>query len=155
MGYSKEIEIEAQVERVWNAWLDKQETEKWLAPRANIRFEVGGEYEFFWNEDPGIDSTIGCKLLKIEQHKFLAFEWQGKKEFLYMFLPPRGMKTTIEVGFFPTGDRGTRVVVSQAETRDLPRWKDYDNWMAAAWQMAMESLKNHCEGKAHKPYWEE
>ena len=142
------------IEKVWNAWTSKEQTESWLAPGANIQFEEGGPYEFFWNENPEVDSTLGCKLLSIKPHQYLHFEWQGKREFLHMFQLPEGRRTTVEVHFSPTSN-GVRIAVVQNETRDLPEWKEYDTWMAAAWKMALESLKNHCEGSQARPYWEE
>jgi uncharacterized protein YndB with AHSA1/START domain len=154
MGYIREVEISAPVDRVWNAWTSSEEAQKWLAPRANVFFEKGGEYEFFWNEDPEIDSTLGCKLLAINPGERLAFEWQGKKEFLHMFKPPEGSRTIIEVRFISI-DGETQVIVNQEETRNLPQWEAYDSWMASAWELALASLKSYCEGKSVKPYWQE
>jgi len=71
-----------------------------------------------------------------------------------MFLPPEGKRTTIEVTFTTEG-KSTRVIVDQQESRDHPDWMDYDEWMTQAWQAALHSLKQHCEGTLTKPYWEE
>jgi uncharacterized protein YndB with AHSA1/START domain len=47
MGYIREIIISAPVERVFRAWATGPELPPWLAPRANVRLEVGGPFELF------------------------------------------------------------------------------------------------------------
>ncbi len=143
MGYIKEIKIDAAIGKVWNSWTNEEETSNWLAPKSQIVFEVGGAYEFFWDDNPEKDSTIGCKLLRIEKRKVLCFEWQGKSEFLDMFREPNG-KTIIEVNFVEEGN-SVIVEVKQAETRNLEKWSEYDNWMSGAWEYALSGLKKYCE----------
>lgn len=143
-GYSLSIEIEAPVAEVWKAWTGREVLERWLAPKANVAFREGGAWEFFWSDDPAKDSTLGCKILKIEPERFLRFEWQGKTEFLDMFLPPRGRRTAIEVRFEKTAT-GTRVNLTQAETRDDAKWPAYEAWMSKAWEMALQGLKKRSE----------
>lgn len=144
MGYTQTVDVDAAVGRVWKAWTGREATEKWLAPKANVKFRKGGAWEFFWSDDPKKDSTLGCKILGIEPERLLRFEWQGKAEFLEMFLPPKGRRTTIDVRFENAGKR-TRVTVAQEETRNDPRWTAYDAWMSKAWEMALQALKKHCE----------
>ena len=153
MAYTVKVDIAAPIGSVWKAWTRAEETQKWLAPKAVIEFKPGGAYEFFWNEDPRIDSTLGCKLLRLQPERGLIFEWQGKEEFLSMFLPPEGTRTIIKV-IFSANQMRTSVTVEQEETRDLPNWEAYDSWMSGAWNMALASLKGHCEGRKQLPYWE-
>ena len=144
MACVRHIDIAAPLDQVWGAWTTKAATERWLAPGANVDFAEGGAYEFFWDEDPKRDSTLGCKLLSIQPQRLLRFSWQGKTEFLPMFRDPYG-PTEVEVRFSPS-DGGTHVTVEQAETRDLPDWPAYDAWMAGTWEYALGQLKAHCEG---------
>ncbi|MBC8401861.1 MAG: SRPBCC domain-containing protein [Candidatus Marinimicrobia bacterium] len=143
MGYKKEIKIHASIEKVWNSWTNEEETSNWLAPKSHIVFEDGGPYEFFWDDNPEKDSTIGCKLLRVEKRKILCFEWQGKSEFLEMFKKPYG-KTIIEVNFIEE-ENGIMVEVKQEETRNLEKWIEYDEWMSGAWEYALSCLKKYCE----------
>lgn len=145
MGYRHTVELKAAVETAWKAWSSREALERWLAPKANVSFIEGGAWEFFWNRDPKKDSTLGCKILKIEPGKRLRFEWQGKSEFLDMFLPPNGRRTEIDVRFEKVG-KGTQVTVAQEETRSELRWKAYDAWMSQAWAAALSELKRYCEG---------
>jgi uncharacterized protein YndB with AHSA1/START domain len=149
MGYSREVEIGASLATVWRAWTTREKTEAWLSPRARVEFVEGGAYEFFWDEDPALDSTLGCRLLTIEPQRRLVFEWQGKTEYLPMFTEPHG-PTTVEVEFRETQD-GVTLVLSQSETRLLPKWAEYDEWMSAAWEYALRALKSHCEQGERAP----
>ncbi len=144
MSYTKSILINSPINKVWEAWTSTEHTKHWLAPRANIEFQSGGAYEFFWGERPEADSTLGCKLLEIMTEQQLKFEWQGKKKFLHMFLPPTGKRTVIDVQF-KKHDSGTIVGLCQAETRDSKEWFAYDTWMSKNWEIALESLKKYCE----------
>ncbi len=72
MSYVKQIDIAAPLDRVWTAWTNQADAEKWLASRANVIFEEGGAYELFWNEDPKRDSTLGCKLIAIKPKESLT-----------------------------------------------------------------------------------
>ena len=150
MAYIRSIDISAPLERVWNAWTEGAAMQEWLAPKARVEFSEGGSYEFFWDDDPATDSTLGCKLESIDAQRALRFQWQGKTSFMAMFSPPFG-PTSVEVRFSATAN-GTQVVLEQVETRALPDWAAYDAWMAAAWQMALQSLKAYCEGTP-RPYW--
>lgn len=147
MAYTLKVEIDAPIGKVWSSWGSREALERWLASKANVFFSEGGAWEFFWSDDPAKDSTLGCKILKIEPEKFLRFEWQGKSEFLDMFLPPKGRRTTIEVRFEKSG-KGTLVTLVQEETREGRQWKAYDAWMSKAWEMALKVLKEHCEKAA-------
>lgn len=144
MGYSTTIEINMPIGEVWNRWASQKELQNWLAPKANVSFQEGGAWEFFWDTDPNKDSTLGCKLLKIEPQKLLRFEWQGKSDFIHLFLPPNGHRTMIEVRFEPSGNQ-TRVTLTQEETRNAPDWQAYDAWMSMAWEMAFKELKEYCD----------
>ena len=144
MSYTKSIHINAPLNKVWEAWTSAEHTRHWLAPRAKVEFRCGGAFEFFWSDNPERDSTLGCKLLEIEPEKHLKFEWQGKTEFLHMFLPPIGRRTIIDVQF-EKQDSGTMVRLIQAETRDHKEWPAYDTWMSKNWEIALESLKKYCE----------
>ena len=152
MAYEKHTVVAAPIESVWGAWTSTEEAQRWLAPKANIVFAVGEPYELFWDDDPAVDSTLGCKLLEVEPERRLVFEWQGKTDFLPMFEPNRGGKTPVAVELTQT-EGGVRVRVVQEETRDLEDWAAYDAWMAMAWEMALSGLKAHCEEGEATPYW--
>lgn len=150
MGYIHTVEIKTAVAIAWQAWMSRDALERWLAPKANVLFREGGAWEFFWDQDPKKDSTLGCKILKIEPERLLRFEWQGKSDFLEMFLPPKGRPTKIDVRFEKAG-KGTRVTLTQEETRSDLQWKAYDAWMSKAWAIALSELKRYCEGAGVAP----
>ena len=143
MGYKREVEIHASLDTVWGAWTTREKTQGWLAPRSRVEFVEGGAYEFFWDEDPNIDSTLGCRLVKIDPLRLLVFQWQGKSDYMSMFRKPNG-PTTVEVEFREKDQRVT-LVLTQSETRPLPQWAEYDQWMSSAWDYALRALKSYCE----------
>lgn len=144
MGYKVEKIIDAPIRKVWKSWSSENETKKWLAPKARVIFEENGAYEFFWDEDPNIDSTIGCKIKTIENGRRITFEWQGKTEYIGMFREPYG-PTMIEVRFVEEENGKTKLILEQKETRELEKWKDYDEWMYGAWEYAIDCLKKYIE----------
>src|SRR5262245_55053790 len=154
MGYIREIEVGAPIETVWRAWTSQAETERWLAPSANVTFVEGGAYEFFWSADPDTDSTRGCRVIAIEPEQRLVFEWQGNRNFIDLFRPPH--ERTLVEARFSWGDEPshTTVVVEQRETRSLEGWVAYDEWMADAWEEALLGLKRYCESQDAAPYWQ-
>ncbi len=85
MGYIREITIAAPRDRVWAAWTSADATKPWLAPRAEVEFREGGAWEFFWKDDPDVDSTRGCHIVEIDAPERLAFEWRGKTAFADLF----------------------------------------------------------------------
>lgn len=140
MSYARAVLVRAPQSRVWSAWT----TPSWLAPRRRVDVKPGGAWEFFWGPDDDKDSTLGCKLLTVEPPRLLRFEWQGRSEFLDMFLPPKGRRTAIEVLLEDEG-AGTRVTLVQAESREGEKWAAYEAWMSKAWEMALEALRKECE----------
>lgn len=144
MSYVRKISIDAPLEKVWAAFGSNEELQRWLAPRADVHFAEGEPYELFWDEDPAIDSTLGCRMLRIEPQRLLRFQWQGKDDFMAMFRPPHG-PTEVEVRF-AHADGVTTLTLEQEETRDLPDWAAYDEWMAGAWEYALGQLAAYCEG---------
>jgi len=140
MGYCLSVKIKSPLSQVWHCWTSSQETHRWLAPKTKVEFYPGGAYEFFWGDNPEKDSTLGCKLIDLEPERFLKFKWQGRTEFLHLFIPPKGKRTTIQVQF-DSYDSGTVVTLLQPETRPGKDWRDYETWMSHAWEIAFGSVK--------------
>src|SRR5215467_601488 len=59
--------LDAPVDKVWRAWTDPEAVTRWWALHANIRTEVGGPYELFWEPThPWEYSTLGCTVTAVE-----------------------------------------------------------------------------------------
>ena len=140
MGYIRQVDIDVPIDRVWQAWTDRHELERWLAERANVRCEPGGAFELFWQR--ANLNTVGSRIAALEAPRRLVLDWQGTAAFADLFAG--GGPTTVEVRLDPV-DTGTRVTVEQPETRDVPGWRTYDEWMADAWEEALIGLKSRCE----------
>jgi hypothetical protein len=79
----------------------------------------------------------------VEEGHSLAFEWKGKSDFDALFAAPHG--PTMMQARFESVPEGTRLVVEQPETRPLHGWASYDEWMADAWEEALQVPKARCE----------
>jgi uncharacterized protein YndB with AHSA1/START domain len=153
MGYIREIEIAVPPSRAFRAWASEAEVIHWLAPRARVALAPGGPYELFWAESPETDSTQGCRVIAVEPDARIELEWRGRSDFDPLFAAPHG-PTRVEVRFAPGGQAGSsRVVVEQRETRALPGWSAYDEWMADAWEEALVNLRGYLEGATIAPAW--
>ncbi len=76
--------------------------------------------------------------------KRITFEWQGKTDYIEMFREPYG-PTMIDVRFDEEENGKTKLILEQEETRELEKWKEYDEWMSEAWEYAIDCLKKYVE----------
>jgi len=140
-----EVELEAPVERVWRAWTEPDELASWLTELANVRMEVGGPYELFWEpEHPERNSTLGCTITALEPNRLLAFTWKGPVPYadLMNIEPP---PTSVTVSFQASGPECTIVRLEHVGWGSGPRWEEARAWHVKAWQEAFARLKRHVE----------
>ena len=71
-----EVNVNASLEEVWNAWTDDTLIVKWFSPGAHIEPRLGGAYELYFDpNDHNHMSTIGCKITEYQHaHHTLEFE---------------------------------------------------------------------------------
>lgn len=140
-----EIEVGAPVDRVWRAWTEPNDLTAWLSVRANIRLEVGGPYELFWEPDyPERNSTLGCKITAMCLNESLAITWKGPS--LYADLmnndPP---PTSVMVMLCAAGPDRTLVRLDHIGWGDGPRWAEARAWHERAWRDALAQLREQVE----------
>ncbi|MCK4384250.1 MAG: SRPBCC domain-containing protein, partial [Candidatus Lokiarchaeota archaeon] len=76
------IELECEVQKVFNLFTVNESLENWLTQKADIDLKLGGKYELFWDPtNKEINSTIGCKITGIEKNRFISFDWKGPVQF--------------------------------------------------------------------------
>lgn len=142
MGFIREIDIDAPLDRVWHAFTSATELQHWLCERAHVEFEPGGAYECFWGPE-GTQSTEGCRIIAIETSRRLSFQFRGTGQYADLSSPDQ--PAVIDVQFHSRGAAGSTVIIEQTETRTVPGWASYDEWAAEAWESALLGLKEHCE----------
>ena len=62
-------------ERVWKALSDQGALNIWMMPN-NFKPRIGHKFKFKSNSLPGLESTIHCEVIEIDEPKRLAYTWQ-------------------------------------------------------------------------------
>jgi uncharacterized protein YndB with AHSA1/START domain len=138
----KSISLRCNAQKAFEMFIANQHLEKWLTKLADVEPKTGGKYELFWNpEDKNNDSTIGCKVLAIENGKFIAFEWKGPKQYKH-FMNNAKPLTHVIVFFIPSAE-GTEVHLLHTGWRDSLEWEEARQWFDNAWTNALEELQKY------------
>ena len=146
-----EVAVRAPIEQVWRAWITNASLEKWLTEKANVRAEVGGPYELFWEpKTPELASTLGCKVTAVEPQKRLAFEWRGPPPYAdLMNVKPFPTRCVVDFANAPEGR--TRVKLTHTGWGEGPRWTEARTWQQRAWQGAIDALAAMFEAPLPSP----
>ncbi|HZG15063.1 MAG TPA: SRPBCC domain-containing protein [Candidatus Bathyarchaeia archaeon] len=130
------------LELSFRLFTESEHLANWLTNAAEIEPVVGGKYELFWNTaNREIDSTIGCKVLAVEENKLLCFEWKGSQKFAALMNETRPF-THVTIFFMPH-ERGTEIHLLHNGWRDSVEWDEAREWFAMAWNMSFASLKKY------------
>jgi len=120
---TRELELEAPREEVWEALTDPAELSEWFANEVELDPEPGGEGIFRWDDGDERRAVVE-EVVPLER---FAFTWDESR-------------VVIELEEIPSG---TRVTVVESPT---------GGWAAAlelrAWSAARR-LKRHCESSSH------
>ncbi len=136
-----ELAFDAPAAKVWAAWTDGSQLTKWLTEKANVRAELGGPYELFWEPDhPERNSTLGCKVTAVEANEHLAFTWRGPMPYAHLMnngeLPPTHVDVRLD-------SRGGKTIM-RFEHLGWGTGKEWDEakaWQEKAWRGAFEQLE--------------
>ncbi len=140
----KKIRLQCRPQRAFEYFTVNRLIVSWLAPKADVKPEVGGKYHLFWNkDDPHTDSSHGCKITGIEHGRFLSFEWKSFSQFS-RFMDGADPKTHCVIFFLPVGDSGTETDVHLVHSgwRSSKEWEDARQWYADAWEHALSTLRS-------------
>jgi len=132
--------LDAPVDKVWRAWTDPEAVTRWWALHANIRTEVGGPYELFWEPThPWEYSTLGCTVTAVEPFRKLAFTWRGPPEYEVM---NRGqpLPTHVTVRFESNGPK-THLFLAHEGWGLGNEWESARRWQESSWRIAISQLK--------------
>ena len=136
-----QIVIEGPLESVYQAWLKPAILERWLARGARVEPALGGAYELFWDpKDPSKNCTVGCRITGLVPNREISFSWKGPEEHAEVM----GDKTQVFVRL-EACEGGTLLRFVHTGWGAGERWEKARAWQAAAWQEAIENLKNLLE----------
>ena len=63
-----EVSVQADIQKVWDAWTTPEGTATFFAPAANIELFPGGHYEILFNPaaNPGEQGAEGMRVLAVQ-----------------------------------------------------------------------------------------
>jgi len=143
--HSRDIDIQMlidqPIEKVFDAWIKPELIEQWLARKARVEPAPGGIYELFWDpENPGINSTVGCRIGSIVPNAELSFNWKGPEPYAKVM----GDATKVFVRLEMQGN-ATLLRFVHTGWGTGARWEEARLWQAEAWRRAITNLKNFLE----------
>ena len=72
---SLEFDLHHGPEKVWQALTDPELLAEWLLPVVDLRLDPDAEFKFEAPPQPGWDGVVNCRVLAIEAHRRLSYEW--------------------------------------------------------------------------------
>jgi uncharacterized protein YndB with AHSA1/START domain len=144
--------LRAPRERVFRAFTDEDELQRWFAEHVHVEPRAGGEYRFWGIHTPGAPARLQAtqKVVRLEAPRVLAFSWNVESY---------ESEVTLELDE-ATSDAGAGSVSGNAETScepatvlkgrhyfplapDVPRPLDLIDDL---WRMALANLRAHLSG---------
>ena len=97
-------------EKVWRALTDADLLAQWLLPTVGFRLEPAATFSFRAQPQPGWDGVVDCRLIEIETHRKLSWNWvAGDIDTVVTFtLTPTSAGTSLNIvqsGFAPAQKR--------------------------------------------------
>ena len=136
------VDINASAKKTFEMFTITERVESWLCGKASIEAKVGGKFEVF-NDSDKDDNTKGCKILAIDNGKFLTMEWKGPKQFAELMNVENEL-TQVSVLFHPKG-KSTQITIIHSG------WKtgtdEAISYFQNAWEHALSQLKSTIDSK--------
>ena len=135
-----EKKVSVSIDEAWKLWTEREKIESWLTGAANLEVKVGGLYELFWEpEHPERNSTIGCKILELEPHRLISFQWKGPTQFADI-MNKAPLPTWVRVTFSNFEKNQTIIRLEHFGWKSEPKWVEAQKWQANAWLQALSKL---------------
>ena len=136
----KEAVVNGSLKDVWDAWTTSKGAEAFFAPRANIRLEIGGAYELFFDLDApeGSRGSEGMKILSFLSMEMLSFDWNAPPQYPSV---RRSQHTWVVVQFYPIGLNQTRVRLTHIGWKEGEEWDKVFQYFKRAWDVVLGRLE--------------
>lgn len=129
-----EVDLDAELEQVWNAWTTPQGIRAFFAPDCHVDIRVDGLYEIFFNPDAelGRRGADGMRILVLEPMKRFAFTWNAP-----LSMPRvRQQRTVVTLNFQPSSvDHGhTKMRLRHDGWGEGEEWDEAFEYFSKAWR---------------------
>jgi uncharacterized protein YndB with AHSA1/START domain len=138
-------EVEAPVEKVWEAWTTCEGIKTFFARDCSIELRVDGPFamHFAPNAPAGSRGADNAKILALQQYRMLSFSWDAA--------PPdnpevRKNRTHVVVRFFPLPENRTRVTLVNDGYGEGEDWDRAFQYLSQAWNGVLASLVKRFAG---------
>lgn len=134
----KETVTSTAVADVWTVWTTNDGITSFLAPKANIKLEIQGPYEVFFDPEAplGFRGTEGCKVIGFDQMKQLSVEWKAPPQ----FPNARRQKTRVNV-YFETVEALTKVRIEHSGWQQGEEWDETFQFFDRAWDLDLARMQ--------------
>ncbi|MDJ0745254.1 MAG: SRPBCC domain-containing protein [Xenococcaceae cyanobacterium MO_167.B27] len=99
-------------ERVWKALIDRRALNVWMM-KNDFEPRIGHKFKFEANSLPGLETTIYCEVVELEEPKRLAYTWQdsytGEPSLVIWTLTPVEDGTQLELRHHQAGYAATAI----------------------------------------------
>jgi uncharacterized protein YndB with AHSA1/START domain len=130
-----EFEVNAPIEKVWNAWTTPEGVKTFFAPDCNIEPRLGGSYEILFHADAkaGERGAEGTRILDMEPARRFVFTWNE---------PPtipeiHDQQTIVVLEFHPVNANRTRVRFTQMGWGEGASWDQAYDYFDHGWNEAV------------------
>lgn len=127
--------------RVFRAWTDPNELERWFFTDCQIDARLGGVYRFNWRakDNPNRDHARFGTILDFEEPRALSFEWDGFR------IKRQEKPTAVSISIEDTED-GSMLTLVHSGWGDEPEWQEERRSHIAGWSFYLDNLKRFLEG---------
>ena len=137
-----EVEIDANVDDIWDAFTTTDGLKLWVAPLADIDLRVGGKWRANYNKDGklGDPTTIENTILCYDPKRMLSMKATGFPE---GFEFEAAAKETWSIFYFtPLSESKTKITVVGLGYNDTEQSKKMRSFFATANQYSMNQLRD-------------
>ena len=126
-----EFEVNAPIEKVWNAWTTPDGIKTFVAPDSKVELGVDGAYEMYFLPEakPGERGGEGMRILGLEPMRRFAFTWSAPPAISYV----RGQRTMVILEFEKKDARRTLVRFTQLGWGEGASWDEAYEYFDHAW----------------------
>ena len=135
----KEIEIEKDIELIWDKFTTEEGLKSFFAPKVNFELLIGGPFEMLFDlKMPiGQQGSEDCKILSFLPNKMLSFSWNNPPKFEHI----RDEKTWVIIEFQTVEKNKTHIKLTHLGWNDNPEWEGAYEYFDNAWNIVLKRLE--------------